>query len=128
MKQETKFSLSGRIKSFSYAINGLKILFRTEHNSRIHLVAAILVIGAGFFFHVSKLEWCLLLFSIGLVLVTEIINTAVEYLVDFVSPDYNSSAKIIKDLVASSVLISSICTLIIGGIIFLPKILLLLEL
>ena len=69
------------IKSVSYAVNGLKIAFSEKH-VKIHLIAAIVVITAGLYFHITVIEWCILLFCIGIVLALEIINTAIEHFVN----------------------------------------------
>ena len=122
MKQD-RFSILKRLKSFKYAFNGLRILFKEEHNARIHLFAMICVIIAGFFFRVSLFEWIAIVFSIGLVFSLEIINSSIENMADFVSTDRNEKIKKIKDLSASGVLISALTALIIGLIIFIPKIL-----
>lgn len=123
MKQQSKFSFEARFKSFRYAFNGLKILFKTEHNAWIHLVSALLVITLGLVLEINIIEWCLLLFSIGLVFVAEIINTSIEYLTDIAAPNYNETAKKVKDLAAAAVLFASIIAIIIGMFVFLPRIL-----
>lgn len=122
MKQQ-KFSLLKRFKSFSFAFNGLKILLQEEHNSRIHLFFTICVLLASFFFNISTFEWIAVIFAIGFVFTLEIINSAIENISDFISPEKNIQIKKIKDLSAAGVLVSSIIALIIGVIIFLPKIL-----
>jgi diacylglycerol kinase len=123
MKQE-KFSIKKRLLSFPYAFNGLRILFREEHNSRIHLLAAIIAIIAGFIFNISALEWIAIILSIGMVFAFEILNSALENLADFASPGKNDLIKKAKDLSAAAVLVSAIAALTVGIIVFLPKILL----
>ncbi|MDR0829280.1 MAG: diacylglycerol kinase family protein [Prevotellaceae bacterium] len=125
--ENEKFSLRKRLKSFSYAFNGLKILINEEHNSRIHIAVAVLVIIAGFGFKISSIEWLAVVLCIGFVFVLEIINSALENLCDFVSPERNETIKKVKDLSAAAVLISAITSVIIGVIIFLPKINLLIK-
>jgi undecaprenol kinase/diacylglycerol kinase (ATP) len=120
-----KFNLLDRLKSFKFAFNGLRILIKEEHNSRIHFFVALCVLTAGFFFKITAFEWISILFAIGFVIVTEIINTSIENLANFISPEKNVSIKKIKDLAAAGVLISAIIAAIIGVIIFLPKILVL---
>ncbi len=120
MKQQ-KFSLRKRIKSFGFALNGLKILIKEEHNFRIHLAAVLVVLIAGIVFHISEFEWIAVVFAIGFVLALEIINTAIENIADFISPGESEKIKIIKDVTAAGVLVSAITALIIGLIIFLPK-------
>lgn len=121
MKHE-KFSIIKRLKSFIFALNGLKILILEEHNARIHLVAAILVIIAGILLKISNVEWLAIIFSIGLVFALETINSAIENLADFISPDKNDQIKKVKDLSAGAVLIGAIAALVNGLIIFIPKI------
>ena len=123
MKKQSIFSVTSRIKSFKHAFEGFKTLFTTEHNSWVHLTATVIVISLGFLFQLSTTEWCFILFSIGLVFVTEILNTSIEYLTDIVSPEYNEKAKKVKDLAAASVLCASLLSLVIGLIIFIPKLL-----
>jgi len=117
-----KFSISNRIRSFGFAFNGLKILIKEEHNSRIHLIAAILIVLAGFYFQISMMEWLAITFAIGFVIVLEIINSAIENISDFISPEKNDSIKKIKDLAAAGVLISALTALVIGFIVFIPKV------
>jgi len=118
----SKFSLVDRLKSFSFAFNGLKNLWKEEHNFRIHFIATVSVVIAGFVLKISTVEWIAIILSIGLVFVTEIINTSIENLSDFVSPDKNEQIKKIKDISAAGVLIAATTAFIIGLIIFLPEI------
>lgn len=122
-----KFSFSKRIKSFAFALNGLKVLFQEEHNARVHLFATIIVTSTGIFFNLSSLEWVALIFAIGFVITVEIINTTVENISDFISPEKNNSIKKIKDLAAGAVLISALTALTIGLVIFIPKVYILLN-
>ena len=117
-----KFSLAKRIKSFQYAFNGLGILIKEEHNARIHLVAAIGVVIAGILCKISKTEWIAIVFAIGLVICMEIINSAIENIADFICPEQHDTIKKVKDLAAAGVLISAIVALIVGLIVFLPKV------
>ena len=121
MDQE-KFSIVKRLKSFKYAFNGLRILIKEEHNARIHLFAAIGVVIAGFIFKISLHEWIAVAIAIGLVFCSEIINSAIENLSDFVCPDKNERIKKIKDLAAAAVLVSALTALVIGLLVFIPKI------
>ena len=120
MKQH-RFSVFKRLDSFKYAFNGLRILLDEEHNSRIHLFAAIVVVLAGLFFNVSANEWIAIVFSIGLVFCLEIINSSIENIADFISPEKHDKIKKIKDLSAAAVLIGALTALITGLIIFIPK-------
>jgi undecaprenol kinase/diacylglycerol kinase (ATP) len=120
--KEKNFSITKRLKSFGFAFNGLRILFKEEHNSRIHFFATVIVIIAAILFELNTYEWIAIIFSIGLVITTEIINTAIENIADFLTTDKNDNIKKIKDLSAASVLISSMTAILIGVIVFLPKI------
>ena len=117
-----KFSLKRRFESFKYAFNGLKILIKEEHNARIHLMATIVVIVAGFAFKISFNEWTAILLAIGLVFALEALNSSIENLADFVAPDINENIKKAKDLGAAAVLIGAIVAIVIGLIVFVPKI------
>lgn len=117
------FSPLARANSFRYAFKGLKIFFATQHNSWIHLVAALSVIAAGFFFSITKTEWLFVVTAIALVLITEMLNTAIEFLVDLVSPDYNELAGKVKDLAAGAVLFAALMAAVIGILVFGPYLL-----
>ncbi len=121
-KPNKKFSLKKRVESFKYALNGLKIVFIEEHNARIHLIVSLIVIACGFIFHISTVEWIIICFAIGLVISMEIINSAIENLSDFVSPEYHKLIKKVKDLSAAAVLVCTISSVVIGILVFLPKI------
>jgi diacylglycerol kinase len=121
--QQEPFSIKKRFKSFHYAFNGLCILVREEHNSRIHLTAAFVAIVMGFLLKINPFEWMAIVFSIGLVFAFEILNSAVENLADFTTSEKNELIKKVKDLSAGAVLVSAITALIIGIIVFLPKML-----
>ena len=127
MKNE-KFSLRKRIQSFGFAFNGLKIMLREEHNSRIHLFCACLVIGLMFIFNLSPIEIGLLIMVIGMVFTAELFNSALENLADHLSPEKNEKIKKVKDLSAAAVLVTALTALIVGCMIFLPKILELIQL
>jgi len=111
----------GRFKSFGYAFNGLKVLFRTQANARIHLLATITVIACGIWFHISSTQWALLFLCIGLVLAAEVFNTAIEFLVDFVSPQHHQLAGKIKDLAAAGVVVAAGTAVLVGLVVFLPR-------
>lgn len=117
------FSLAERLKSFRHAFTGLAQLVKGEHNFRIHLVATILVVLAGILLNIKAAEWLIIIITIGIVLVAEGLNSAVEHLCDIVSPGEDQRIKKIKDMLAAAVLISAVMAIIIGIIIFLPHIL-----
>lgn len=111
-----------RLNSFKYAFKGIRLLFLSEMNAKIHLLFTSLVIIGGLFFSVSATEWCLLILSIAMVLCAEGMNTAIEYLTDLVSPNFNDLAGKTKDVAAGAVLIAAIGAATVGCIIFIPKI------
>ena len=114
--------LQKRIKSFGYAFQGIAKLVKKEHNAWIHCAITICVIPAGFIFNLSTTEWISIIIIIGAVFSAEAINSAIEAISDLVSPEYNESIKQTKDLAAGAVLIMAIVAVIIGLIIFIPKI------
>ncbi|MBL6964469.1 MAG: diacylglycerol kinase family protein [Bacteroidetes bacterium] len=121
MKKKHKVTIINRLKSFVYAHQGIIFLFKSQGNVIIHSIAAALAILMGILLKISMLEWCLIFFAIGFVFVTEAINTAIEQFIDFISPSYNVSAGKAKDLAAGAVLFSAVTALIVGLIIFVPK-------
>ena len=108
MKKKVKFSIGGRLRSFKYAANGLKILFSQEHNARIHAVAAVMAVSLAIILGFDRTGWVAVLTSIAAVFITESVNSAVERLCDLVMPQYSRQVKEIKDLAAGAVLISAV--------------------
>ena len=121
MKQEN-FSWKRRLKSFGYAFNGLRILIREEHNARIHVFIAICVLIAGLLFDISAVEWIAVTLCIGMVIALETINSAVENLANFVSPEKHDGIKKVKDLAAGAVLLGAVTAVAVGLIVFSPKV------
>ena len=109
------------LNSLSYAFNGMKDLFLTETNAQIHLVAMFVVLIVGFFFNISKIEWLFVILVIVLVISAEAFNTALEHLTDLVSPEHHPLAGRAKDVAAAAVSIIVIGAIVVGLIIFLPK-------
>ncbi|MDF3028827.1 MAG: diacylglycerol kinase [Fluviicola sp.] len=122
MSKQKPFSISDRLKSFKYAFAGLKTLFVEEHNARIHLLAAVIVIVLGFVFKITLNEWISLIVVMALVFICELINTSLEAMADYASPEKHPQIKKVKDLAAASVLISAVSALLVGIIIFGPRI------
>lgn len=114
-------------KSFGYAFKGIDDVVSNEPNMKIHVSVAILVVIMAFLLKISMIEWIILVLLIGLVLAAEVINTTIENLVDMYTKDYNERAKVVKDTAAGTVLILAITSAIIGLMIFVPKIILVLE-
>jgi diacylglycerol kinase (ATP) len=113
-----EFSLLKRAKSFAHAGRGIFVLLKTTPNVWIHLVAVIVVVALGFYFHITTTEWIVLVFVCGFVLVSEAFNTAIEIDMNLTSPEQHPYARDTKDVAAGAVLISAITALIIGVIIF----------
>jgi diacylglycerol kinase (ATP) len=113
------------IRSFGYAFKGIGYATATQLNFRIHLVATVLAVGLGFALHLSINEWLWIILCIALVLILELVNTAVEALTDLASPGYHELAGRAKDVCAAAVVIAAAFAVITGLIIFLPKLLLL---
>ena len=109
-----------RFNSFKYAFKGILILMRNQPNFRIQVVLYIVVVIAGLAFNLSKFDWLYLIVAMGLVITLEAINSAIEYTIDFISPEHHPMAGKIKDVSAAAVLLASLTTLIIGIIIFAP--------
>ncbi len=120
MKENKPFSLKDRAKSVSYAWEGLVTFFRTQHNAWIHVAAAAGVILLGFWLDVTEGEWCWIVMAITLVFISELFNTALEFLTDLASPDLHPLAKKVKDVAAAAVLIAAIGAIAIGVLVFLP--------
>ena len=118
--QENGF-VKGRIKSLKYALRGLWLLVSTEHSIMVQTAIAVLMTLFGWWLDLSATEWILQIFAIGLVLVAESLNTAIEKICDFVHPDYDERIGFIKDISAGAVTFAAITAIIIGLIIYLPK-------
>lgn len=122
-EEKRRFNIVERIGSFKYALHGLGHLFRNEHNARIHIIAGVFAIFFSWYLGIDRAEWLAIILCIGIVLITEIINTSIEKLCDYVSPGYHNKIKIIKDLAAAAVLIGALVSVIIAGCIFVPRLL-----
>ena len=118
--QENGF-VKGRVKSLKYAFKGLWLLVSTEHSIMVQTAIAILIMIFGWWLDISATEWILQILAIGLVLVAESLNTAIEKICDFIHPDYNERIGFIKDISAGAVTFAAITAIIIGLIIYLPK-------
>ncbi len=111
-----------RLKSVGFALRGALLLIRTEASIKIQVFIAIVMTGLGFYFEISNTEWILQIFAIALVMGVEGVNTAIEKLCDFVRPEFDAKIGFIKDVSAGAVMLVSIAAVIIGLIIYLPKI------
>jgi len=109
-------------QKFLNAFRGIYVVFKTTRHIYIHILATVLTIILGFYFNISSMEWIALVFAIGLVFISEAFNTAIEVDIDLTSPEYHPYARDTKDVAAAAVLLSAFVAVIVGFIIFLPKI------
>lgn len=107
--------------SFNYAIEGVAYALRTQRNMRIHVSSAIVVLIASLFFHVERFEFLAVIFAIAFVLVTELVNTAVEATIDIVTESFEPLAKVAKDVAAGAVFVSAVTAAIVGYIVFFSR-------
>ena len=114
------FQFTGRIRSFRYAIIGICRMLRCQHNAWIHSLVTLGVVSAGFFFQLSRAEWCWIVLAIAIVWTAEALNTAFEFLADAASPSFHPIVRDAKDVAAGAVLITAIAAAVIGAIIFWP--------
>jgi diacylglycerol kinase (ATP) len=119
-----RFSIINRIKSFTYAFAGLKQFFQTQHNAIIHALATVGAVALGFLLSLTSAEWMFINIVIAMVWTAELFNTAIEALCDMVTLEKHPQIKFIKDVAAAAVLVSAIAAVVIGLIIFVPKIVL----
>lgn len=122
MQKKEPFIIN-RLKSVGYAFRGMRILIKTEASIKIQLIIAAVVTIAGFYFEISKTEWMVQIIMIGLVMSVEGMNTAVEYIADFVHPEHHKKIGLIKDVAAGAVFIAAIVAVVIAVLIYGPKLL-----
>ena len=120
MIQDKRF-VSGRIKSIGFAVKGAFKLVSTEHSIMVQFSIMLLMIFAGFYFHISREEWMLQILAFGLVLGIEGLNTAVEKIADFIHPEFHNRIGFIKDIAAGAVLFAASSALTVGALIYVPK-------
>ena len=111
------------MRSFKFAIDGIITALRTERNMRFHAVSSIIVLLSSYYFSISRIEWLLILVTIGGMFALELINSAIERVVDLTTLEYHPLAKQAKDLAAGAVFVYAILSVVIGIVIFLPYIL-----
>ena len=121
MSQKGPFLIT-RLKSVGYAFKGAFYLLRTESSIKVQFVIAIAVTIAGFYFDISKTEWLFQIGFIGLVMSIEGVNTAIEYVADFIHPEHHESIGRIKDISAGAVFIASVVAVIGAIVIYFPKV------
>jgi diacylglycerol kinase len=111
-----------RIDAFRHAFSGLWYVLRTQRNTRIHALATTIVLALGVWLEIERMEWIALILAICLVWLAEIINTALEAITDLASPGIHPLAQVGKDIGAGAVLLSSMVAVLVGLLVFIPKI------
>ena len=127
MKWESKgkkktYSFKRLCNSFKYAVTGIKSAYKTEQNLLVHTIVAILIIAVGIIIQLSFIEFAIVFAMIGFVLTAEMINTAIEYAIDMAMPSIHPLAKIAKDVSSGAVLFAAIFSVIVGCLIYIPRI------
>jgi len=112
---------TGRLKSIGFAMKGAYKLIMTEHSVMVQFSLAILLVIAGFYFHISREEWMMQTLAFGLVLGVESLNTAVEKIADFIHPEFHDRIGFIKDIAAGAVMFSAAAAIVVGLLIYVPK-------
>lgn len=125
MKNPNDSFLKGRLRSLKFALRGMWLLITTEDSIKAQLFIALIATILGFYFDISNVEWMIQFLAIGLVLVAEAVNTAVEEIADFIHPDYHEKIGLIKDIAAGAPSFAAFISLIIAGFIYIPKLILL---
>lgn len=124
MPDKESNEIYSRIKSFRYAFEGWGYVLRTQHNAWIHALVSVAVFILGFWLRLTRLEWAILILTILLVWMAEFMNTALEAVVDMVSPEFHPLAKVAKDVAAAAVLVGAAGAVLIGLLILGPPLLL----
>ena len=122
MNKKKDSFLVNRIKSIGYAFKGAYLLITTEASIKIQFCIGVFMTIAGFYFELSVIEWCIQILVIAIIMAVEGLNTAIEEIANFIHPDHHPKIGLIKDLAAGAVFIVAIAAIIIGCIIYIPKI------
>ena len=122
VSEKKRFSVISRLKSTNHGLRGLGVFIKTTHNLWLHLFFAALAVYMGFVCSLSSIEWAIIIFAIGLVIIAEAFNTAIEIDIDLTSPNYHPYARDTKDVAAGAVSIATVIAGIMGLLIFLPKV------
>lgn len=113
--------ITGRLKSVGFAVKGAYKLITTEHSVMVQFSLAILLVIAGFYFHISREEWMIQTLAFGLVLGIESLNTAIEKMADFIHPEFHDRIGFIKDIAAGAVMFAATAAIVVGLLIYVPK-------
>ncbi len=122
MTDKNTLTFSGRIRSIKFALRGIRIMVASQHNAWVHAAATGVVVVAGLFVGLSRSEWCWIVLAIVSVWTAETLNTAFEFLTDVASPSFHPIAGQAKDVAAGAVLLAAIGAVIIGALVFGPKV------
>jgi len=114
--------VTGRAKGIKYALRGAYLLIKTEDSIKAQLVVIMLIFAAGFAFEISTAEWLFQLLAISIVLAAESLNSAIEKLCDFIHPEHHPKIGFIKDISAGAVAFSAVIAIVVGGIIYVPRV------
>lgn len=120
-REERKKRGFGRLRnSFKYSMAGLRYAYKNEQSMTIHVIVTATVVVLGLLFKITLTEWMICLFLIGIIMATELINTALEAVVDMYTQDYHPLAKVAKDTASAAVFVFSIVSFVVGMLIFVP--------
>jgi diacylglycerol kinase (ATP) len=119
--QKDNSFFTGRLKSIGFAFRGAIKLITTEHSVMVQSSLAVIMIIAGFVFHISREEWMMQILAFGLVLGIESMNTAVEKIADFIHPEFHDRIGFIKDIAAGAVMFAALAAVTVGLLIYVPK-------
>jgi diacylglycerol kinase (ATP) len=122
MGNDNTLRFTGRLRSVRYALRGIRIMVATQHNAWLHAVATVVVVAAGVLVGLSRFEWCWIVLAIVSVWTAEALNTAFEFLTDVASPTFHPIAGKAKDVAAGAVLLAAGGAVIIGALVFWPKV------
>jgi len=115
------------LRSFGYAFSGIRTLIISQPNARIHAAATAIVMAGAFLLGLSWMEWCVIVLTVAAVWTAEALNTALEYLADAASPEFHPLVKKAKDVAAGGVLVTALGSVIVGFLVFGPRLLFLLK-
>jgi len=122
MTENKPLTFDGRIRSIGFAIRGIRTMVASQHNAWIHAMATVVVVAAGLVLGLSTSEWCWIVLAIVSVWTAEALNTAFEFLTDVASPTFHPIAGKAKDVAAGAVLLAAIGAVIVGALVFWPKV------
>ncbi|MCF7973375.1 MAG: diacylglycerol kinase family protein [Phycisphaerae bacterium] len=114
------FSIKDRIRSFRFAMHGLRMMLQSQHNAWLHATATVLVITGGIVCHINHDDWCWIVLAVISVWTAEALNTALEFIADVASPEFHPLVKSAKDVAAAAVMLSALGALIIGLLVLGP--------